>query len=88
MLKKRDLGSLASKMYNENLVVTVLEKKIYLKGPVYLYRLNFFELPEPLHLTNFVSFRFVSQSRISRFLHDQNQKLKVNGEISSYFDGK
>ena len=35
-IKKQGLGSPVSKVYNENRVVTVLEKKIYLKGPMSL----------------------------------------------------
>ena len=49
-IKKRDPGSPVSKMYNENLVVTVLDEKRNLRVQC-LYRQNFFVLPETLQLT-------------------------------------
>ena len=49
-IKKRDPGSPASKMYNENLVVTVLDDKRNLRVQC-LYRQNFFVLPETLQST-------------------------------------
>ena len=49
-IKKRDPGSPVSKMYNENLVVTVLDEKRNLRVQC-LYRKNFFVLPETLQLT-------------------------------------
>ena len=48
-IKKRDPGSPVS-MYNENLVVTVLDEKRNLWVQC-LYRQNFFALPETLQLT-------------------------------------
>ena len=42
-LKKRDPGSLVSKSYNENLVDTVLDKKINLR--VLSLQINFFSVP-------------------------------------------